>query len=214
MSTHVHNRRNSSAHPYSIPLKIIKNGPNHNHSHNPHIQSPQNHVHKLSASVPSLSREFVVRRISEGESGRLKETLNCEACGKGYKHVSSLAKHLWEHTPEWNMTKKLLILKHQQVQLLEAALILVGMNDVDEKVEEKRPFSPKGLTFTDSFNPASKFEMDTGQRISERSQSISQHPPTSFATTHVLPGHVGGYLDVPCIENDSSDDEEIVGRME
>ncbi|RCK60892.1 hypothetical protein Cantr_08121 [Candida viswanathii] len=83
----------------------------------------------LSASVPTLSREFVVRRISEGETGRLKEELRCEACGKGYKHISSLAKHLWEHTPEWNVTKKLLISKHQQVQLLEAASILVGMNE-------------------------------------------------------------------------------------
>ncbi|GMF47517.1 unnamed protein product [[Candida] boidinii] len=76
-----------------------------------------------------LSREFVVRRISEGETGRLKEELKCEACGKGYKHITSLAKHLWEHTPEWNMTKKLSISKHQQVQLLEAASILCGMTD-------------------------------------------------------------------------------------
>ncbi|CAH6723968.1 hypothetical protein CLIB1444_24S00606 [[Candida] jaroonii] len=83
-------------------------------------------------NVPTLSREFVVRRISEGETGRLKEELKCEACGKGYKHISSLAKHLWEHTPEWNVTKKLLISKHQQVQLLEAASILVGMNDLPD----------------------------------------------------------------------------------
>ncbi|KAL8688567.1 MAG: hypothetical protein Q9218_005557 [Villophora microphyllina] len=35
---------------------------------------------------------------------------------------------LWEHTPEWSYTSKLLISKHQQVQLLEAASVLVGMN--------------------------------------------------------------------------------------
>lgn len=34
----------------------------------------------------------------------------------------------WEHTPEWSYTSKLLISKHQQVQLLEAASILVSMN--------------------------------------------------------------------------------------
>lgn len=34
----------------------------------------------------------------------------------------------WEHTPEWSYTSKLLISKHQQVQLLEAATVLVGMN--------------------------------------------------------------------------------------
>lgn len=80
------------------------------------------------SSLPTLLREFVRRRISEGETGRLKHELRCEACGKGYKHISSLAKHLWEHTPEWRVTRRLLMLKHQQVQLLEAASILVGMN--------------------------------------------------------------------------------------
>ena len=34
----------------------------------------------------------------------------------------------WEHTPEWTYTSKLLISKHQQVQLLQAAKVLVGMN--------------------------------------------------------------------------------------
>lgn len=78
---------------------------------------------------PILSREFVVRRISEGETGRLKEELKCEACGKGYKHITSLAKHLWEHTAEWQSTKKLLISKHQQAQLLEAASILCSLSE-------------------------------------------------------------------------------------
>lgn len=36
--------------------------------------------------------------------------------------------HRWEHTPEWSYTSKLLISKHQQVQLLEAASVLVAMN--------------------------------------------------------------------------------------
>ena len=80
---------------------------------------------------PFLSREFVVRRISEGETGRLKEELKCEACGKGYKHITSLAKHLWEHTAEWQSTKRLLISKHQQAQLLEAASILCSFNEND-----------------------------------------------------------------------------------
>ena len=34
----------------------------------------------------------------------------------------------WEHTPEWSYTSKLLISKHQQVQLLEAASVLLTMN--------------------------------------------------------------------------------------
>lgn len=137
MTTSMHtqynyNRRNSSATPYTIPIKhqhqLSGTVPGQGQS----IPNSASQIHTggpISSSVPSLSREFVVRRISEGETGRLKEELKCEACGKGYKHISSLAKHLWEHTPEWNVTKKLLISKHQQVQLLEAASILVGMND-------------------------------------------------------------------------------------
>ncbi|KAI4113313.1 MAG: hypothetical protein LQ338_008198 [Usnochroma carphineum] len=59
------------------------------------------------------------RRASEGahlsksEGKRSSGELRCEK---------------WEHTPEWSYTSKLLISKHQQVQLLEAASVLVGMN--------------------------------------------------------------------------------------
>ncbi|KAK2605210.1 hypothetical protein N8I77_008065 [Diaporthe amygdali] len=76
-----------------------------------------------------------VRRASDGQpqakEGRRfnRPELRCEHCGKGYKHSSCLTKHLWEHTPEWSYTSKLLISKHQQVQLLEAASVLVAMND-------------------------------------------------------------------------------------
>ena len=73
----------------------------------------------------------------------------CEICGKGYKHASCLSKHRyvsgrlwliliemirWEHSPHWSQTSKLLISKHQQVQLLEAAQILVHMNRSDSSL--------------------------------------------------------------------------------
>ncbi|KAL6859618.1 hypothetical protein J3F83DRAFT_315409 [Trichoderma novae-zelandiae] len=75
-----------------------------------------------------------IRRASDGQpltkdgkkSSRVE--VRCETCGKGYKHSSCLTKHLWEHTPEWSFTSKLLISKHQQVQLLEAASVLLAMN--------------------------------------------------------------------------------------
>jgi hypothetical protein len=40
----------------------------------------------------------------------------------------------WEHSPHWSTTSKLLISKHQQVQLLEAAQILVHMNRSDSSL--------------------------------------------------------------------------------
>jgi len=76
-----------------------------------------------------------VRRASDGQpllkEGRKsnRPELRCEQCGKGYKHSSCLTKHLWEHTPEWSYTSKLLISKHQQVQLLEAASVLMAINN-------------------------------------------------------------------------------------
>lgn len=163
----------------------------------------------MSSSVPTLSREFVVRRISEGESGRLKQELKCEACGKGYKHISSLAKHLWEHTPEWNVTKKLLISKHQQVQLLEAASILVGMNEIPEGSRRNSVFQEEDCSNNNTpepYNSASPLfkitEPSTGQNYQcQRSNSISQYPPTTETSSSIPktePGVqylTGGYLD-------------------
>ncbi|VUG15872.1 DEBR0S1_01992g1_1 [Brettanomyces bruxellensis] len=96
--------------------------------------------------IPMLSREFVVRRISEGESGRLKEELKCEACGKGYKHITSLAKHLWEHTPEWQKTKNLSTSKHQHVQMLEAASILCSLTERKRLEHQKQVIQGNGST--------------------------------------------------------------------
>ncbi|KAF3770010.1 hypothetical protein M406DRAFT_343960 [Cryphonectria parasitica EP155] len=82
------------------------------------------------------SQKERTRRASDGQSlakeGRKfnRPEIHCQHCGKGYKHSSCLTKHLWEHTPEWSLTSKLLISKHQQVQLLEAASVLVAMNNV------------------------------------------------------------------------------------
>lgn len=174
-------RRNSSAYPYPIPAKQGYKHHLHNHPH-----GHNSHNDKLSASVPTFSRDFVVRRISEGETGRLKELLRCEACGKAYKHISSLAKHLWEHTPEWTMTKKLLISKHQQVQLLEAASILVGMNEPGSACDDSTHSS-----YTRAGYLNESFENDGDELL------FSDSIPSSYSP---MPGCVGGYIDVPSRE--------------
>ncbi|KAK5125420.1 hypothetical protein LTR85_000529 [Meristemomyces frigidus] len=89
-----------------------------------------------------------MRRASDGTHLTKKEKaatgeLKCEHCGKGYKHGSCLTKHLWEHTPQWQYTSKLLISKHQQVQLLEAASVLVAMNqDAAPAIDSDNSSSP------------------------------------------------------------------------
>jgi hypothetical protein len=51
----------------------------------------------------------------------------CEQCGKIYKHRNCLSKHRWEHHESWELTKKACQTKHQQVQMLEAAQVLLEM---------------------------------------------------------------------------------------
>ena len=83
----------------------------------------------LPPAYPGTLRKGNRRRASEGAASHHHGgEVKCETCGKSYKHTSCLHKHLWEHTPEWTVTSRLLISKHQQVQLLEAASILVNMN--------------------------------------------------------------------------------------
>lgn len=215
-SIQAHTRRNSSASPYSIATKH-----NHHRIHNQrlfneelHKDIPLHHVHqqfsrRKSMSGPTLSRDNIVRRISEGESVRAGDSFTCEACGKEYKHVSSLAKHLWEHTPQWDMTKKLLMTKHQQVQMLEAASILYGMNEAEEshvtsvKRSNRLPTSPRRRREATD---------DTGE-MKMRSISFLGHPPSAVEISRLFPGHVGGYIDVPSrsscvVEEDELEEEE------
>ncbi|KAF2486555.1 hypothetical protein BDY17DRAFT_81357 [Neohortaea acidophila] len=105
-----------------------------------HKSMPEGASESAVLDGPSLSSFQAVdrtkqrmRRASDGSRLSKKEKaaggdLKCEQCGKAYKHGSCLNKHLWEHTPQWQLTSKLLISKHQQVQLLEAASVLVAMN--------------------------------------------------------------------------------------
>lgn len=188
--------------PYTIPAKTGSSPSPSKHAHAPSHRDRE----QLSASVPVLSREFVVRRISEGETGRLKEELKCEACGKGYKHISSLAKHLWEHTPEWNVTKKLLISKHQQVQLLEAASILVSMNDRDEL-----QFTPKFKDNMSGSLDSKRYDSAMKKRMNSISNDTVQLPQLTEMRS---PSPKFGVLDVPKEEDDDNDDDGEVFGMD
>lgn len=59
---------------------------------------------------------------SGGIKGKRKGMVfKCESCAKVYRHPSCLSKHRWEHSPHWASSSKLLLSKHQQVQLLEVS---------------------------------------------------------------------------------------------
>ncbi|KAL4921027.1 hypothetical protein BDW62DRAFT_153897 [Aspergillus aurantiobrunneus] len=112
------------------------------------------------------------RRASEGghqvkgEGKGSRPELRCDRCGKGYKHGSCLSKHMWEHDPAWAITSKLLISKHQQVQLLEAASVLVNMN-VDEPTAEG----------ADAESEASSASPDVSSELREGLSSAETTPP-------------------------------------
>lgn len=72
----------------------------------------------------------------------------------------------WEHTPEWSLTSKLLISKHQQVQLLEAASVLVAMNGT-AKDSATPPDSARDFNSDrDSASPAASADSEPQDRSS------------------------------------------------
>ncbi|CAO3662253.1 unnamed protein product [Umbelopsis vinacea] len=97
----------------------------------PSLSSPRDILATSPAGRPrrpsEANRKLRVASLSESSSGR-KTSHRCDECGKVYKHANCLYKHRWEHSEQWAMTSKLNITKHQQVQLLEAAAILVNMD--------------------------------------------------------------------------------------
>lgn len=76
----------------------------------------------------------------------------------------------WEHTPEWNFTSKLLISKHQQVQLLEAASVLVQMNKILDGTDGMKP----GESDDSSASPAAS---GSSELPDEDLSSVETTPP-------------------------------------
>ncbi|ETN36324.1 uncharacterized protein HMPREF1541_08601 [Cyphellophora europaea CBS 101466] len=115
------------------------------------------------------------RRASEGShliKGDKKSgsDLRCDTCGKGYKHSSCLTKHMWEHDPAWAITSKLLISKHQQVQLLEAASVLCNIN---AEVQAEMDVSQVDPSEVSSASP----EYSGSSEIPDELSSVETTPP-------------------------------------
>lgn len=118
----------------------------------------------------------------------------------------------WEHDPAWAFTSKLLISKHQQVQLLEAASVLVNMNidgstpsDVSQIQESEGSSASPGfsgssevqdeLSSTETTPPPmsdAAVSVPSSKRFSSSSAGFSRSyrsiPSSSFAESVVSPG--------------------------
>ncbi|KAG0273787.1 hypothetical protein BGZ96_004659 [Linnemannia gamsii] len=97
----------------------------------PQIQEPLVRATPAPAPVPAVapvptSAPAPVAAAAEDDAS---DASKCPDCGKVYKHAASLLKHRWEHSVYWKPAAKFLLSKHQQVQLMEAAAILLGMDE-------------------------------------------------------------------------------------
>ncbi len=79
----------------------------------------------------------------------------------------------WEHTPQWSYTSKLLISKHQQVQLLEAASVLVAMNQ-----DEPTP-PPSVKDFNSDHESASPAASGSSDPLDGLSSADTTPPPNA-----------------------------------
>ncbi|MCJ1274392.1 hypothetical protein MMC21_002188 [Puttea exsequens] len=94
--------------------------------------------------------------------------------------------HRWEHTPEWSYTSKLLISKHQQVQLLEAASVLVGMNQEASTEQEG-----SNSDYYSSASPAASGSSDVREEEGGYSSAETTPPPMSEHSA-LFPGMESG----------------------
>ncbi|KAL4873325.1 hypothetical protein BDV12DRAFT_160842 [Aspergillus spectabilis] len=169
----------------------------------------------LDGSAPSskpVSTKNRNRRASEGshlvkgEGKGSRPDLRCDRCGKGYKHGSCLSKHMWEHDPAWAITSKLLISKHQQVQLLEAASVLVTMN-VDDPTGECIAECPEAESETSSASPDASSEFRDGLSSAETTpppmdednsdDDMSVEPEKPFGVNNAGPHYSHSFQSVP-----------------
>ncbi|KAL4399058.1 hypothetical protein ACI68E_004457 [Malassezia pachydermatis] len=100
-----------------------------------------------SAASPTSSSVTEDADIKDMSGSHHGQTIHkCESCSKVYRHPSCLIKHRWEHTMYWKEASKFLMSKHQQVQLLEAAAILVGMDSNARSLPEEKALWPAAVS--------------------------------------------------------------------
>lgn len=85
----------------------------------------------------------------------------------------------WEHDPAWSYTSKLLISKHQQVQLLEAASVLVTMN-----VDGSPPLDQSHIQHSEASSASPEFS-GSSEMQDELSSTETTPPPMSDAAVYV-----------------------------
>ncbi|KAH9825214.1 hypothetical protein DFH28DRAFT_878214 [Melampsora americana] len=92
----------------------------HHHSNGNTLSQQQQRLHHRSLETLTPLHHHLTSKRDHKHAHLFK----CEKCPKVYRHPQCLVKHRWEHTSYWADASKLMLSKHQQVQMLEAAAIL------------------------------------------------------------------------------------------
>lgn len=138
---------------------------------------------------PSSSGTDPESDSKDASGAHAHQTLHkCESCSKVYRHPSCLIKHRWEHTMYWKEASKFLMSKHQQVQLLEAAAILVGMDSNARSLPEEKALWPAAVSPPESgllgcdqvnFDKLMASKMRNAAQYDTRMPYGTSAPPTS-----------------------------------
>ncbi|GAA5838363.1 hypothetical protein JCM9279_003222 [Rhodotorula babjevae] len=119
------------------------------------------------------------------------QTYECEKCSKVYRHSTCLTKHRWH----WKEASKLLLSKHQQVQLLEGAAILAAAS-AGSSLPDEKSFWPAAVS------PPTSGLLGAAQGIHSLSFGSPRWGPSSLISD------VGDYdrSELDDIESDDEDD--------
>ncbi|KAI8827204.1 uncharacterized protein EV422DRAFT_563290 [Fimicolochytrium jonesii] len=101
---------------------------------------PSKKSHPRKRSIMMVEDESVAgKQASVSINAAGVKTYECPTCHKTYKHANCLHKHKWEHTEYWAFASQFSMSKHQQVQLLEAASILVALGQGNAPASDGQP---------------------------------------------------------------------------
>ncbi|GAA5827083.1 hypothetical protein JCM11251_002236 [Rhodosporidiobolus azoricus] len=177
-------------------------------------------VGALSASMPAGGAAFArgrstsISQEDDGEGspiiGKSKkgkgETFECEKCSKVYRHSTCLTKHRWH----WKEASKLLLSKHQQVQLLEGAAILAAAS-AGTSLPDEKSFWPAAVS-----PPASGL---LGSAGGINIHALSASGPGGFGSPRFAPSSLhsdAGDFDASrselSIDEDSAEEDEDEGQ--
>ncbi|POW16560.1 hypothetical protein PSHT_06646 [Puccinia striiformis] len=171
----------------------------------PPPQPPTSHHHQR---IHFRHKESVQHK-NHSNSSKTNQLFKCEKCLKVYRHPQCLVKHRWEHTEYWADASKLMLSKHQQVQMLEAAAILAAPSG---SLPESRSLWPAAVSSSEAGLLGS--DQVNLEVIYSRQEQARNHHHHRSASTSCVPNTILNRLnDDDQDDQDDDDEDEIMFEM-